>query len=135
MFSTRALRVAFAATLVAGAATFATASPADAAGSTFHGCPYKAVCVYPGTSLSTGPEANGIYYSYGAHNLSNQLGDHLVVNNQSNDAWVSFCGSYGGKGTFYLGESPNIAYPPYDVDLTPVYSLLLTATPRSNCLK
>lgn len=36
----------------------------------------------------SGIQSGGVYWAYGAHNLSNQYGDHYVVNNQYGGAWV-----------------------------------------------
>jgi hypothetical protein len=119
-------------TVVLTGAVLAAAGPAEAA-STFHGCPAGAVCVYNGASLSSGVESGGMYWSYGAHNLHNQFGDHAVINNQTGGAWLTFCGGGNGTGPWLGSEAPNTAYPPYDVDLTPVNSIILTAGVHSSC--
>ncbi|MER5697623.1 hypothetical protein ACWDBO_39775 [Streptomyces mirabilis] len=41
-----------------------------------YGCPGGAVCIYPeGADIHTSTPTD-IFYSYGAHNLSDQFGDH-----------------------------------------------------------
>lgn len=127
-----------AATVVAAAAVVLTtagaaqAAPAEAHrdahanGSTWNGCPYGAVCVYPeGKSwYESGPERNGIYWSYGAHNLSNQLGWHWILNNQWGSAWEFQCYGYNGTGGIANGEAAGLGA---NVNLTRVNSIVLTA--------
>ena len=96
-----------------------------------HGCPYGAVCVYPrGFSFKPGPEKkNGIFYSYGAHNLHHQYGYHLVYNNQYNvngvAAGVTLCMGYNGKGSEFGGPIMNDRGWWAPVDLTRVNSITL----------
>jgi hypothetical protein len=73
------------------------AVPAHAAG-TVHGCPYGYVCVYPQNKGWNGDVPSLRFYTYGGHNLSNQIGSHYVLNNQQN-ALAIFCSSYGGCAT------------------------------------
>lgn len=113
-------------TAVLGA--FATAqaedvSPdADAAGGTYAGCPYGAVCVYPGASWNGGNPSH-VYWSYGGHNLYNQFGKHRVFNNQYGGAEASMCGGSGGTNCGYTLPEYTVA----DVNLTPVNSIKLSA--------
>jgi len=100
----------------------ATAGTASASGS-YYGCPYGAVCIYNNGDPNSGIESGGIYWSYGAHNLSNQYGYHYVVNNQYGGAWVETCTGYNGTGdgeTIIYGE-------PYgdSLYLTPINSIVL----------
>lgn len=44
------------------------------------------------------PHPTNVYWSYGAHNLSNQHGDHYVFNNQYGGASMSLCTGYNGVG-------------------------------------
>lgn len=96
-----------------------------------HGCPYGAVCVYPrGFSFKPGPEKkNGIFYSYGAHNLHGQYGYHLVYNNQYNvngvPAGLTLCMGYNGKGSEYAGAIMNDRGWWAPVNLTRVNSITL----------
>lgn len=86
---------------LAGGASAVTGTPGK-------GCPYGAFCIYPGAatqqaaSFSAGPEKNGIFYAYGAHNLTGQYRYHAVYNNQYKVngvvAGVTFCTGYNGKG-------------------------------------
>ena len=119
-----------AAALIAGITV--TATPAQAA-ATFLGCPAGAVCIYNGATPDTGIEPGGYYYSYGAHNLHNQEGVHAVINNQTDGAWVTFCGGSNGGGPWLGSEAPNTAYPPYGQDLGPVYSIVLTPGYHASC--
>ncbi|MCW2755873.1 MAG: hypothetical protein JWQ32_3284 [Marmoricola sp.] len=78
------------------------------------------------------------FWSYGAHNLSNQVGRHYVLNNQydwqdpSGQGWIAAkvagATGYNGGGTWawtlmnYLHQSAS--YPAWgNVDLTPINSL------------
>ena len=96
-----------------------------------HDCPYGAVCVYPrGFSFKPGPEKkNGIFYSYGAHNLHHQYGYHLVYNNQYNvngvAAGVTLCMGYNGKGSEFGGPIMNDRGWWAPVNLTRVNSITL----------
>jgi hypothetical protein len=105
------------------------------------GCPSGAFCIYPKQwTWRTGPEKHGIYYSYGAHNLHHQFGEHLVYNNQypvnGRNAGVSFCFGSGGRG----GQDGmlNKEHWAAMVNLTPVNSITLwvwesTFTKQLNC--
>lgn len=80
--------------------------PEEITGVPGHGCPYGAVCIYPrARTFKTGPEKNGIFYSYGAHNLHHQFRYHLVYNNQYNvsgvDAGFSLCLGHNGHGGWF----------------------------------
>jgi hypothetical protein len=93
----------------------AQAKPADGA---WQGCPYGAVCIY-GQNVNpwANPHPTNVYWSYGAHNLSNQYGEHYIINNQSGIASVSLCTGYNGVGChFFLdaqyAESANLT--PYN---------------------
>ncbi|WP_275461269.1 hypothetical protein [Streptomyces noursei] len=83
-------------------------------------CPSGAVCIREtnGSILS-----KNIFYSYGAHNLSNVTGDRVIVNNQTGGAGFQFCYGYNGGGGCSVvmrgvGESA-----PYNV--TPINSVVL----------
>ncbi len=109
--------------MVVGLLLAATAAPASAAGPSYYGCPYGAVCIYNGSTPSTGIERGGVYWSYGPHNLSNQFGYHYVVNNQYGGAWVETCTGYNGTGD---GETIIFAAPYGDsLYLTPINSIVL----------
>ncbi|TWD79372.1 hypothetical protein FB561_0430 [Kribbella amoyensis] len=114
---------ALAASVGAGApaAQAAETGGTSAQGGTYAGCPYGAVCVYPNGSWNGGRPSH-VYYSYGAHNLSNQFGTHRVFNNQYGGAKAYICLEYGGKNCpTYLAQ-----YHYVDKNLTPINSLKLT---------
>jgi hypothetical protein len=116
-----------------GAAAFATAAaavvalggaaqakPADE--TPWWGCPSGAVCIYgQGVDPADYPHPTNIYYSYGAHNLSNQLGYHWVLNNQYGGASASLCKSYGGGNCVETIPQDHGVYR----DLTPINSITL----------
>lgn len=115
-------RIAAPVVMIVGLVLALTAGPASAAGS-YYGCPYGAVCIYNTSDPRSGIERGGIYWSYGAHNLSNQFGYHYVVNNQYGGAWVETCTGYNGTGN---GETIIFAAPYGDsLYLTPINSIVL----------
>ncbi|WP_052229762.1 hypothetical protein [Streptomyces sp. CT34] len=104
-------------TLTAVAAGTAAATPA---GDPWAGCPYGAVCIYPqGQDPAATP--TDVFWSYGAHNLSNQYGWHWVLNNQSDGAHAHLCTEYNGGGCNYDMAAQNGVW----ADLTPVNSITL----------
>lgn len=98
-------------------------SPAHAVtpNDTVYGCPSGAVCIYPRDQIYwLDPYPEAVYWSYGYHNLSNEYGDHWVVNNQTGGATVDLCDGYNGTNcvqhqNFFAG----------DYDLTPINSIVL----------
>lgn len=136
---TRKATATFAAVaLLAGGASVA-ATPASAAGSSLYGCPYGAVCVYPQNKGLNGnhPELDGVFYTYGPHNLHEQYGYHTIVNNQYPDAYLQRPGFElciyrdGGRcGPKYTGVG---YYPKFY--LSPINSIVLTPPycPPSRC--
>ncbi|MFJ5303725.1 hypothetical protein [Streptomyces sp. NPDC088350] len=113
---------AFATAATAVVAMSGAAQAAPASGSTVYGCPSGAVCIYgQGVYPPDNPNPTNVYYSYGAHNLSNQLGYHYVINNQYGGASASLCNNYGGTGCVYtLAQDYAVYY-----DLTPINSITL----------
>lgn len=109
----------------------AIGAPAHAAG-TVHGCAYGYVCVYPQGKGWNGDVPSLRFYTYGGHNLSDQVGNHYVLNNQQN-AIAIFCSSYGGcasDGNHQIGglawtweESHTQGESWANVNLTPVNSI------------
>ena len=101
----------------------AGAAPADDK----FGCPSGWVCIY----RDAGPDhlnASGITYkwsTYGPHNLTNQFGEHWVVNNQygGRNAIAVLMTGYNGTGTVYGTASPEGGA--YGYDLTTVNSIVL----------
>lgn len=125
------LLYAAAATLVTGVGIAATTAPANAAGAV-HGCPYGAVCIYPQNAGWNNNHPSVEYWSYGVHNLSNQVGKHVVLNNQYPDGtgWPVVALFTGYNATGKATEE----YAPYNeqpfqgeswatVDLTPINSI------------
>lgn len=118
------MRLAVSAVAVAGSLVALTTAPASAASNaTYYGCPYGAVCIYNNADPNSGIQSGGVYWAYGAHNLSNQFGDHYVVNNQYGGAWVELCTGYNGTGR---GESIIFGAPYGNVEnLSPINSIFL----------
>ncbi|MGI5466384.1 hypothetical protein [Streptomyces sp. CA-132043] len=81
-----------------------------------------AVCVYPQNAGWNNDRPSLVFYSYGAHNLSNQVGQHYVLNNQTGGATARTCTGYNGTG-----DCQGFIQPGYyvDKDLTPINSILL----------
>ncbi|WP_327167620.1 hypothetical protein [Streptomyces subrutilus] len=115
--------------LIRGAAALATAAaavialggtveakPADA----WAGCPDGAVCIYP-QNQNPAVKPSQIYYSYGAHNLSNQFGNHWVLNNQTGGATANLCTGSNGGGC----GNPIAAHTGVYADLGPINSIRL----------
>ena len=75
-------------------ATSAQAQPTDG---TYEGCPYGAVCIYPQNAGWNNGQPSDFFYSYGAHNLSNQYGTHVVFNNQYGGATATLTPSSSGR--------------------------------------
>ncbi|TQL67742.1 hypothetical protein FB381_1624 [Nocardioides albertanoniae] len=123
---TRAAMTGFASVAIAGGALLASAPAAQAEAAKdvtaqAHGCPSGAVCVYPGTGWN-GDMPEHVYYSYGAHNLSNEHGDHRVYNNQTGGATARTCTGYDGTGDCegFLGSGYYV-----DKNLTAYNSIVL----------
>lgn len=114
MFGASAATVGAVATLMTGAGS---AHAAD-----LYGCPSGAVCIYAeGQPASSGTLTN-TYWSYGAHNLSNQNNWHWVINNQTGGASTTLCYGYDGGNC----SGPTIAAGGWKaVDLTPINSIRL----------
>ena len=141
-------------TLVALAGAAMPIESAQAASGTVHGCPRGAVCLYPQDKGWNGdhPQAGGVFYSYGPHNLKGQHGNHYVLNNETSThpdlSVAAGCTGYNGTGKdssykFFLfpwisaskpyqtttGER---AYSWDTLSLTPVYSVVLTSPSGSS---
>ncbi|MEU3341313.1 hypothetical protein [Streptomyces sp. NPDC006668] len=119
-------------TITRGAAALAIAtaavaaigtSSAQASDRTVYGCPGGAVCIYPRDADIHNSTPTNIYYSYGAHNLSNQFGNHYVLNNQygSANATAQLCNGYNGADcVITIGLNELGVY-----NLTPINSVVL----------
>ncbi|MFE6100842.1 hypothetical protein [Streptomyces laurentii] len=106
---------------VGAVATLMTGAGNAAAAGSLYGCPSGAVCVYAeGKDPSSGTLTH-TYWSYGAHNLSNQYGWHAVVNNQTGGASADVCHKYGGGDCYFRMPAGTAWYP----NLTDVNSIRL----------
>lgn len=114
-------RIATVTALVGASIGFGTA--AQAAG-TVEGCPSGYVCLYPQDAGWNGGVPSHKWYTYGAHNLSNQYGTHRLFNNQTGGAIARNCTGYNGVGC------QGALTPGYyiDVNYTPYNSVLLAAS-------
>ncbi|KOG55072.1 MULTISPECIES: hypothetical protein [Streptomyces] len=92
------------------------AKPADA----WAGCPDGAVCIYP-QNQNPAVKPTHIFYAYGAHNLSNQFGNHWVLNNQYGGATANLCRGLGGQDCGGNIAAKTGVY----ADLTPINSVRL----------
>ncbi|MGG2464491.1 hypothetical protein ACO0M4_32830 [Streptomyces sp. RGM 3693] len=93
---------------------------AKAASGPWAGCPYGAVCVYP-QNQDPAATPTDVFWSYGAHNLSNQYGWHWILNNQSDGAHARLCTGSNGAGCNYDMAAQNGVW----ADLTPINSITL----------
>ncbi|WP_030901910.1 hypothetical protein [Streptomyces sp. NRRL F-5126] len=102
--------------LAMGALGLAVAPSAEAATP----CPSGAVCIREtnGTILN-----RNIFYSYGAHNLSNVIGKRVIVNNQTGNAGFKLCRGYNGGSPCTDVERYRGSYEPYN--MTPINSVVL----------
>jgi hypothetical protein len=105
-----------AAAVAAVAATSLLAVPSAQAATP---CPSGAVCIREtnGSILS-----KNIFYSYGAHNLSNVTGYRVIVNNQTGGAGFQVCYNYGGTACSAVARARG-EYAPYN--FTPINSVRL----------
>jgi hypothetical protein len=108
-------------TALAVSALFSLSPSASAASSGYEGCPSGAVCLYPDASFDHDPTYT--WYSYGAHNISNQYGMHRIFNNQTGGAIARNCTGYDGRGC----QGAQAANTYADYDYTPYNSVLLAA--------
>ena len=107
--------------LATGALVMAGATSAQAV-ETWEGCPAGAVCVYPeGTGFNNGRPSHA-FFSYGAHNLENQFGVHIVSNNQVDGAKARTCTGFNGTGDCQGVMGPQTFV---NKDLTPINSIVL----------
>lgn len=88
---------------------------------TRHGCPAGAVCVYPRNKGWNGDRPSLVFFSFGAHNLSNQFGVHRVLNNQTGNAIARTCTARNGGGCLGALHAGRFINP----NLTPIDSILL----------
>ncbi|PRH81119.1 hypothetical protein C6N75_00525 [Streptomyces solincola] len=116
-------------TLLRGAAALATATaalltlhaPAEARpAADWANCPSGAVCIYP-QDQNPAVRPTHVFYRYGAHNLSNQFGNHWVLNNQTGGATANLCTGTNGAGC----GNPIAAQTGVYANLTPINSVRL----------
>ena len=86
-----------------------------------YGCPSGAVCIYPQNAGWNNGHPSDMFWSYGAHNLSNMSGVHRLYNNQTGGATTRTCTGYNGSGC--EGYLPAGWY--IDKDFTPINSITL----------
>ncbi|MER6999337.1 hypothetical protein [Streptomyces sp. NPDC000410] len=110
----------FAALTTTVAAVLAFGGAAEAKPADWAGCPDGAVCIYP-QDQDPAQKPSDIFYSYGAHNLSNQFGNHWVLNNQTGGATAALCTGSGGSGCGERIAADTGVY----ADLTPINSITL----------
>lgn len=88
-----------------------------------YGCDPGYVCIYrQDVSPWDDPHPTHRFYTYGAHNLSNQYGFHSIINNQTDGASFTLCTGYNGRG---CTDGPYHAINYQHVDLTPINSVWL----------
>lgn len=110
-----------AAVIGTGVALAPTASAAtDSTAGTTASCPSGAVCIQ---ELNGTIYSKNIFYSYGAHNLSNVVGDKILINNQTGGAGYKLCYGTGGGG----GCSGVVRWtgPSDPYNMTPINSVVL----------
>ena len=102
----------------ANAASTASAGAAATMGTTAT-CPSGAVCLRePNGSILS----KNIWYSYGAHNLSNVIGSKVAINSQTGGAGFQICTGYNGTGCGPVYRETG-EYLPHD--FTPINSIVL----------
>lgn len=112
--------------MMSAAAAFATAAAAVVAMSgaahadPWANCPDGYVCVYP-QNQNPAQSPSLKWEAYGAHNLSNQYGNHWVLNNQTGGATMALCTGYNGSGCGQRIPAGEGVY----ADLTPINSIVL----------
>ncbi|WP_458248728.1 hypothetical protein [Streptomyces sp. MAI_2237] len=113
---------AFATVATAVVAMGGAAQAAPAGDSTVYGCRSGNVCIWAeGVEPFDDPHPTVQFSSYGYHNLSNQYGEHAVLNNQYGGATASLCHNYGGTNCYETLFQDDWAYE----NLTPVNSITL----------
>ncbi|MYT30115.1 MULTISPECIES: hypothetical protein [unclassified Streptomyces] len=82
-------------------------------------CPSGAFCIREADGSILG---KNIFYSYGAHNLSNVIGDRVLVNSQTGGAGFQLCFGYNGVNCSEVDRATG-EFAPYD--MTPINSVVL----------
>ncbi|MFF5970063.1 hypothetical protein ACFY7C_00905 [Streptomyces sp. NPDC012769] len=87
---------------------------------TSHGCPSGAFCIYPENAGWNDDRPSHIFWS-GPYNLHNQVGKHIVFNNQT-DGWVvDLCVGYNGTDCRWYMLDGAVS----NLDLTMINSVVL----------
>jgi hypothetical protein len=97
----------------------AATQAAEATAGTTATCPSGAVCLRePNGSILS----KNIWYSYGAHNLSNVTGTKVLINSQTGGAGFAICKGYNGTNCYpvHRWTGPSAPY-----DFTPINSIVL----------
>ncbi|GAA2768620.1 hypothetical protein GCM10010103_76630 [Streptomyces paradoxus] len=122
LLAVAAVAAATGTTVLMGATGASAAAQADWAG-----CPDGNVCIYAEgrySNIGAGDITNK-YFRYATYNLSNQVNQHWVLNNQNGpfeDAYVKLCTGYNGTGDCSKVLGPG--YGEY-LNLTPINSIVL----------
>lgn len=95
---------------------------------TYQGCPSGYVCLYPNARWNGGHPTYK-WYTYGAHNPSNQFGVKRLFNNQTGGAIARNCTGYNGTGCQGIQTAGTYA----DYDYTSYNSVLLSTARRNPC--
>ncbi|CAL9360700.1 hypothetical protein SUDANB120_00656 [Streptomyces sp. enrichment culture] len=115
--------------MIRGAAALATAAAAVVAlggaaqakpAGDWAGCPSGAVCIYP-QDQNPAVKPTHVFYSYGAHKIYNQYGNHWVLNNQTGGATAALCTGSSGTGCGGRIAAQTGVY----ANLTPINSVAL----------
>ena len=131
--------VAMAAIAIVLVGMFSAASSASASTHTDHGCPAGAVCLYtndPSGAKYVNGQPTYVFFSYGAHNISNAYGIGEWEDNQNGGKGIGsyLCSGSNGTGVVtYNGSRSGPNHPPTyvdaftDVNFTPVNSVKLVS--------
>jgi hypothetical protein len=112
--SAAAVTVAMTGALLAGTSTAAQAA-------TVHGCPSGYACIYPQDAGWNNDKPSLKYYHYGTYQLSNQFGNHYIMNNQTGGAPIWGCTDWNGNTCpWYVGAGSWAV-----ANLTPINSVKL----------
>lgn len=114
-------KAAAALALAAAAVTTLGVTGASADDTPWAGCPSGAVCIYAQNVKDGISTPTDVFWSYGAHNLSNQVGMHWVLNNQTGGAHAHLCRGYDGTDCTKDILQDTGVY----TDLTPIDSVTL----------
>jgi hypothetical protein len=109
--------------VAAGAAT-AQAGEQGAQQRDYAGCKVGYACMYQSQADWEAGKPSHRWYTYGAHNLSNQVGTKIVFNNQHSGAKIRMC--FGYNGADCTGDIVH-SWSYKAIDITPVNSVRLFA--------